>query len=98
MTTSPLETLVDVFHHFDTPLNCLKTSRVVVEVRLEGALLSCRWPALNRLLEQRPERLLPWLQSEDRIIFVPETPVQADVWESSSYGIEDCHICHIYQT
>ncbi|KRX72465.1 hypothetical protein T06_10781 [Trichinella sp. T6] len=71
MTTSPLETLVDVFHHFDTPLNCLKTSRVVVEVRLEGALLSCRWPALNRLLEQRPERLLPWLQSEDRIIFVP---------------------------
>ncbi|KRX36335.1 hypothetical protein T05_14632 [Trichinella murrelli] len=27
-----------------------------------------------------------------------ETPVQADVWESSSYGIEDCHICHIYQT
>ncbi|KRY13337.1 hypothetical protein T12_4243 [Trichinella patagoniensis] len=27
-----------------------------------------------------------------------ETPVQADVWKSSSYGIEDCHICHIYQT
>ncbi|KRY13334.1 hypothetical protein T12_5464 [Trichinella patagoniensis] len=72
MTTSPLETLVDVFHHLDAPRNCLKTSLVVVEVRLEGALLSCRWPALNRLLEQRPERLLPWLQSEDRIIFVPD--------------------------
>ncbi|KRZ13026.1 hypothetical protein T11_14655 [Trichinella zimbabwensis] len=56
-TTSQLETLVDVFHHlddFDDRRNCLQTSRVVVEVRREGGLLSCLWPALDRLLEQTP--------------------------------------------
>ncbi|KRZ83404.1 hypothetical protein T08_4051 [Trichinella sp. T8] len=55
-----------VLHHlddFDDPRNCLQTSRVVVEVCLEDALLSCLRPALNRLLEQRLEELLSWSQS-----------------------------------
>ncbi|KRZ01217.1 hypothetical protein T11_13184 [Trichinella zimbabwensis] len=54
-TTPPLETLVDALHQlsdFDDPRNCLQSSRVVVEVRREDGLLSCLWPALNRVLEQ----------------------------------------------
>ncbi|KRY08749.1 hypothetical protein T12_23 [Trichinella patagoniensis] len=71
LTTSQLETLMDVLHNlddFDDPRNCLQTSRIVVEVCLEDALLSCLRPALNRLLEQRLEELLSWL-AEQMLMF-----------------------------
>ncbi|KRZ65287.1 hypothetical protein T10_3654 [Trichinella papuae] len=55
----------------------LRITDLVVEVRREDGLLSCLWPALDRLLEQTPEQLPSWLAERSLSHFCTWLPFQS---------------------